>query len=55
MRSFSRKKRLSVTAFSSTWATTMSPSRAVSCWRMTTKSPSAMWASIIESPRTRST
>ena len=41
-----------MTAFSSTWATTMSPFRAVVCGRITTKSPSAMWASIIESPRT---
>jgi len=28
-----------VTAFSSTWATTMSPLRAVVCGRMSTKSP----------------
>ena len=35
-----------------TWATTMSPLRAVVCGRISTKSPSAMCASIIESPRT---
>jgi hypothetical protein len=36
------KKRLSVTAFSSTWATTMSPLRAVVCGRMRRKSRSAV-------------
>ena len=50
-----RKNRFSVTAFSSTWATTMSPLRAVVWGRISTKSPSAMCSSIIESPRTRST
>ena len=35
-------------------ATTMSPLSALCCWRATTKSPSRMPASIIESPRTRS-
>jgi len=33
-------------------ATTTSPLRATFCWRHTTKSPSRMPASIIESPRT---
>ena len=44
----------SVTSLS-TIATTRSPFSAVSCCRITTKSPSAMWSSIIDCPFTRRT
>src|SRR3954469_2863487 len=54
--STSWKKRLTVASDSSpTSATTISPSTATSCGRTTTKSPSRIPASIIDSPRTRST